>query len=123
MNQFTPPQQEQTVRVNIAELEDVKCDECGDRRFEPVYLVKRMSPLHPAAQGEERLIPLGPPVVPPIFACYKCGHINESFLPVPLRSGLAGAAQSNEPILKTSLDIMQEGDEPAAGSSPDTERK
>ena len=81
MNQQNDPQ----VRINLADLTDIRCDKCGDVRFEPIYLMKKLSALL-SPTGKEEIVPIGPPVAPPIFACYKCGHINESFIPLPLRA-------------------------------------
>lgn len=72
-------------RINIADMDDVKCDACGDRRFEPVYLMKRLSALV-SPSGQAELVPLGPPIIPQVFACYACGHVNEEFVPLPLRA-------------------------------------
>jgi len=89
-------------RINISDAADVVCDECGDSRFEPVYLIKRLSPLI-SPTGKEEVIPLGPPLVPPIFACYRCGHINESFLHPSLRAKVKESenlAKANKPAPK-----------------------
>lgn len=79
--EHSAPQQ----RINLADADDVKCDKCGDTRFEPVYLIKKLSKIV-SPTGKDELIPLGPPIVPPIFACYSCGWINDIFVPGPLKS-------------------------------------
>ena len=89
MNQQNDPQ----VKINLADLADIKCDKCGDVRFEPIYLMKRLSALL-SPTGKEEIVPLGPPVAPPIFACYNCGHINEDFIPQPLRTKKLNMVQS-----------------------------
>ena len=96
---MTTPNEPQ-VRINLADLSDIKCDKCGDVRFEPIYLMKRLSALL-SPTGKEEIVPIGPPVAPPIFACYKCGHINEEFIPVPLR------AKTQLEILKDNTTIVQ----------------
>lgn len=116
---------EQQVRVNLAALETVVCEKCGNNTYEAVYMIKRMSPLHPLAGGEEHFIPLAPPVIPPIFACKKCQHINKAFIPAALRDDIVSPKQESspsEPVIATSLSLLG-GSEPPAGSSPDTERK
>lgn len=86
---------QQPVRINYRDLTDVKCDRCGDMRFEMVYLIKRASPLV-SPTGKEEMIPMGPPLIPPIFACYVCGHINEIFLPVPMRASMQDQKDKRE---------------------------
>lgn len=77
----------QPVRINYRDLTDVVCDNCKDQRFEPVYLLKRASPLV-SPTGKELIVAMAPPLIPQIFACYSCGHINEAFLPAPLRASM-----------------------------------
>ena len=90
---MTNPNEPQ-VRINLADLIDIKCDKCGDVRFEPIYLMKRLSALL-SPTGKEEIVPIGPPVAPPIFACYNCGHINEDFMPMQLRAKkVSGIVQS-----------------------------
>lgn len=79
--------EESPVRVDLSSAPYIKCDACGDMRFETVYLIKKLSALM-SPTGKEEIIPLGPPIMPPIFACMACGHINEGFLPLPLRADL-----------------------------------
>ena len=98
MNQVDPQ-----MRINLADLSDIKCDSCGDVRFEPVYLMKRLSALL-SPTGKEEIIPIGPPVAPPVFACYSCGHINLEFIPVPLRSTPEAAKPATPLIVQSSLD-------------------
>lgn len=89
-------------RVNLGDADDVTCDKCGDTRFEPVYLIKRLSKLL-SPTGKEELIPLGPPVIPPIFACYACGWINDEFIPAPLRAARKAEADG---IVSSDLDVV-----------------
>lgn len=77
---------ENQVRVNLADSEDVVCDKCGDRRFEPVHLMKKLSPLI-SPSGKEEFIPIGVMTgFTTIWACYSCGHINDAFLPPAMRA-------------------------------------
>jgi hypothetical protein len=97
---------EPQVRINLADLTDIICDKCGDTRFEPIYLMKRLSALL-SPTGKEEIVPLGPPVAPPIFACYNCGHINEEFIPAPLRtkkvSGIVQSTLETPPVTGPTL--------------------
>lgn len=77
----------QGVKVNILDATDVVCDKCGDKRFEPVHLMKKLSALM-SPDGKEQFIPIGVMTgFNSIWACYACGHINEEFLPIPMRAG------------------------------------
>ena len=83
MENQAPP--EATMRIDLSSADDISCDKCGDLRFEPIYLIKRLSAIV-SPTGKEEMIPLGPPICPPIFACLACGHVNEYFLPGPVRA-------------------------------------
>ena len=67
-----------TLKVSAADLTDIKCDQCGDLRFEPVFLLKKVSALI-SPTGKEETAPI------PTFACYACGHINVKLLPMEMR--------------------------------------
>lgn len=74
---MTDPNQ-RTVKINANDLTDIKCDKCGDLRFEPVFLLKKISALI-SPTGKEETAPI------PTFACYACGHINIGLLPREMR--------------------------------------
>ena len=50
------------------------CTECGNDTFIQVYKMRKLSALLSPA-GKETIIPIN------VFACNKCGHINDEFLP------------------------------------------
>jgi hypothetical protein len=94
------------VKINLNDATDITCNNCGDRRFEPVYLMKRLSKLV-SPTGRDEIIPLGPPIIPPIFACYMCGHINDEFLPGPLKGTKpSGQTQSATGVISSDLDSV-----------------
>ena len=66
-------QQQQQIRVNLKDAEDVKCDECENVYFSPVAGMKPLSALV-SPTGKEVLVPVQ------TFQCVKCGHVNEEFL-------------------------------------------
>jgi len=68
--QQQPPQ----MKINIDDLTDVGCDECGGFYFRQITLFKRLSPLV-SPTGNEQLVPV------PSFRCDDCGHVNEQFTP------------------------------------------
>ncbi len=61
------------LQVDLADAENIECEECENECFERAYIIKRISPLV-SPTGQETLIPV------PIFKCSVCGHINEKFL-------------------------------------------
>ena len=65
------PQQQQ-MQVDISQTTEEVCESCGNDTFTQVYKMRRLSAL---------LSPTGKPTMIPIqvFACHKCGHINEEF--------------------------------------------
>jgi len=67
-------QQQQQIRINVNDLTDIVCDECGNRFFRQATLIKRLSPLV-SPSGKEQLVPM------PVFRCDDCGHVNDAFLP------------------------------------------
>ena len=50
------------------------CEKCGNDTFQQVYRMRKLSPLL-SPTGQEAIIPIQ------VFACAKCGHINQSFQP------------------------------------------
>ena len=67
-------QQQQQIRINVNDLTDIVCEECGNRFFRQAVLIKRLSPLV-SPSGKEQLVPM------PVFRCDDCGHVNNQFLP------------------------------------------
>lgn len=67
-NQINQPQ------LDFDKASDVTCDDCGSTRFVVRYLLKRFSGLV-SPTGNEMVVPMS------VFACAKCGHINEEMLP------------------------------------------
>ena len=65
------PQQPQ-MKVDLSQTTAVICEACGHDIFIPAFKMRKMSAL---------LSPTGQPTMIPmqVFACAKCGHINEEF--------------------------------------------
>lgn len=61
------------LRVNLKDMQDYKCDDCGEGKFKDVYLIKKISALV-SPSGKEMLYPIQ------VYACLSCNHINEYFL-------------------------------------------
>ena len=65
---------QQQFNVDISQTEAEVCEACGHDIFIPAFKMRKMSAL---------LSPTGQPTMIPmqVFACAKCGHINDAFLP------------------------------------------
>tara|TARA_B100001250_G_scaffold152484_1_gene130929 strand:- start:793 stop:1020 length:228 start_codon:yes stop_codon:yes gene_type:complete len=51
---------------------NMKCDECGNDTFKQTLMLARLSALM-SPTGQETIVPSA------VFACEKCGHVNEEF--------------------------------------------
>ena len=67
------PQQPQ-MKVDISQTTPVSCEECKNDTFIPSFKMRKMSALL-SPHGKETMIPMQ------VFACAKCGNINDAFLP------------------------------------------
>lgn len=61
-------------QLDFSKASDITCDDCGNATFVVKYYLKRFSALI-SPSGDEMITPIS------VFACSKCGHINEEFLP------------------------------------------
>lgn len=71
MNQRNP-----LSREIIEAATDTSCEKCQNLHFAPVFLIKKVSALI-SPTGQELNLPVQ------TFACTKCNHVNEEFLPKP----------------------------------------
>ena len=67
------PQQPQ-MKVDLSQTTADVCEKCGNETFNHVFKIRKLSALL-SPHGKETMIPMQ------VFACVKCGHINEAFLP------------------------------------------
>jgi hypothetical protein len=63
------------MNVDITNLQDVSCEECGNNTFEQVYIVKKISKIV-SPNGEEGLAPVE------VFECSECGTIPDELNPL-----------------------------------------
>jgi len=61
------------IQVDLKQTTAVNCESCGHDIFIPAFKIRRMSALL-SPHGKETMIPMQ------VFACAKCGHINNDFL-------------------------------------------
>ena len=67
------PQQPQ-MNIDFSQTSAETCESCENETFVQVYQMRKLSALL-SPTGQEAMIPIQ------VFACAKCGHINEGFLP------------------------------------------
>lgn len=67
-------QQPQQFNIDLSQTTAVVCEECGHEHFVQVNMMRKLSPML-SPNGQPALIPI------PVFACAKCNHVNEEFLP------------------------------------------
>ena len=60
------------LKVDLSQTTAVSCEACGHDVFVPAFKMRKMSALL-SPHGKETMIPMQ------VFACAKCGHINEDF--------------------------------------------
>ena len=62
-------------QIDFSKTSEICCEKCGNKTFKQTLLMRRMSGLV-SPSGQEMLIPMA------VFACEKCGHVNEEFADV-----------------------------------------
>lgn len=78
-NEFSGGQEEMQVTMSaVRDALPVICEECGSQLFQEVLMLRKIPALL-TGTGKPGLIPI------PVFACVKCGSVNEEFLPAELR--------------------------------------
>jgi len=58
----------------VSQAATVTCEECNHYTFDTVFVIKKISALI-SPNGQESSVPIQ------AFACSKCNHINQAFLP------------------------------------------
>lgn len=71
--------QQQTINIPIEDTTPVLCEECSNTYFEQAVLLRKVSALL-SGTGQTSYLPI------PVFACNKCGHVNEEFKPREIKS-------------------------------------
>lgn len=64
--------QKNSIKINLNDVEDISCDECGSKYFAPAFIIKKLSSLL-SPSGKESFMPIQ------IFQCISCNHVNEEF--------------------------------------------
>jgi DNA-directed RNA polymerase subunit RPC12/RpoP len=71
-------QEQMNLNISLDKTKGIFCDECGHQAFQEVTLLRKVSRFV-TGTSQDALVPI------PVFACAKCGHINEEFLPIQLK--------------------------------------
>ena len=66
-----PPQP----NLSYSSTEAITCEKCESEIFQPGFLLRKVSALV-SPTGKDTVVPVQ------VFACLKCGHVNEDMLPV-----------------------------------------
>ena len=62
------------LNIDFNQTTAVKCESCGNETFQQVYRMRKLSALL-SPTGQETMVPIQ------VFACNKCGYINDAFIP------------------------------------------
>ena len=71
-------QEQINLNIDLNKTQEITCDKCGGVVFQEGLMLRKASRFL-AGTEKDALIPL------PVFSCSKCGHVNEEFLPEPLK--------------------------------------
>jgi uncharacterized Zn finger protein len=66
------------IKLDLTQTKALKCDNCGGESFIEALHLRRVSALL-TGTGQPGVYPI------PVFACTKCGHVNEEFLPKEIK--------------------------------------
>ena len=73
---------EQQLNISLDKTTGLSCDECGNEIFQEGVMLRKASRFL-TGTAQDAMIPIQ------VFACSKCGHVNEEFLPMQLRNNNA----------------------------------
>jgi uncharacterized Zn finger protein len=66
------------LNVSLEKTLPIVCDECGNETFTEAVILREVSRFL-TGQAQDGLVPI------PVFACSKCGHVNDKFMPAELK--------------------------------------
>jgi hypothetical protein len=69
---------QQQLNISLDKTVGVVCNECDNNIFVEGVMLRKASRFI-TGTAQDALIPI------PVFACSKCGHVNEEFLPSQLK--------------------------------------
>lgn len=66
------------INIQLEKTLPIVCDECGEEAFMEVTYLRKVSKFL-TGSAKDSLLPI------PTFACVSCGHVNDEFIPEPLK--------------------------------------
>ncbi len=72
-------QEQMNLNISLDKTTPTMCDECGNEVFTEGVMLRKASRFL-TGTAQDALIPIQ------VFACSKCGHVNNDFLPLQLRN-------------------------------------
>lgn len=72
-------QEQPRLNIDLNKTQEVVCEKCGGKVFQEGLMLRKASKFLTGTM-QDALIPL------PVFSCSACGHVNEEFLPEPLKN-------------------------------------
>jgi hypothetical protein len=72
-------QEQIKLNIDLNKTQEIACDKCGGLVFQEGLMLRKASKFL-TGTAQDALIPL------PVFSCSACGHVNEEFLPEPLKN-------------------------------------
>jgi uncharacterized Zn finger protein len=72
-------QEQMNLNITLDKTTGMSCDECGNEVFQEGVMLRKASRFI-TGTAQDAMIPIQ------VFACNKCGHVNEEFLPLQLRN-------------------------------------
>jgi uncharacterized Zn finger protein len=71
-------QEQMNLNITLDKTTGMACDECGNEIFQEGVMLRKASRFI-TGTAQDAMIPI------PVFACSKCGHVNEELIPMQLR--------------------------------------
>ena len=71
-------QQQMNLNISLDKTKPIVCDKCEGQVFTDGVLLRKASRFI-TGTAQDALVPIT------VFACIKCGHVNDEFLPMQLR--------------------------------------
>ena len=72
-------QEQPRLNIDLTKTAEIVCDKCGGKVFQEGLMLRKASKFL-TGTTQDAIIPL------PVFSCSACGHVNEEFLPEPLKN-------------------------------------
>jgi hypothetical protein len=71
--------QQPRLNIDLTKTAEIICDKCEGKVFQEGLMLRKASKFL-TGTTQDAIIPL------PVFSCSACGHVNEEFLPEPLKN-------------------------------------